>query len=212
MNVHDEIIIPGPGGPPRRDAGLAGRQPSVARGKGPDGRRSALPVPGHGVGAVRPGSQPGDQHRHRQRQVPGLPGTHPTPPGHPSEATAIAIYPPHGNTPRSHISCYVNRFVRGLQAPARSRFSSPLERQFSSSSLHPAGGAFVGLSLIYRSREQQALQFIREGGYLTSDLPHLLLGQLLRPARIRNYCAANRRTQRLLSPSFARPGGMQNGP
>ena len=94
----------------------------------------------------------------------------------------------------SHNSCYVNRFVRGLQAPARSRFSSLLERQFSSSSLHPAGGAFVGLSLIYRSREQQALQFIREGGYLTGDLPHLLLGQLLRQARIRNYCAANNRS------------------
>ena len=103
---------------------------------------------------------------------------------------------------------YVNRFGRGLQAPARFRFSStvdppgritrfvgkqypvasdfeaissPLERQFSSSSLHPAGGAFVGLSLIYRSRGHQALQFIREGGYLTGDLPHLL-GQLLRQA------------------------------
>jgi hypothetical protein len=94
----------------------------------------------------------------------------------------------------SHNACYVNRFVRGLQAPARSRFSSLLERQFSSSSLHPDGGAFVGLSLIYRSREQQALQFIREGGYLTGDLPHLLLGQLLRQARIRNYCAANNRS------------------
>ena len=67
--------------------------------------------------------------------------------------------------------------------------SSPLERQFSSSSLHPAGGAFVGLSLIYRSRGHQALQFIREGGYLTGDLPHLL-GQLLRQARIRIYRAA----------------------
>ena len=39
----------------------------------------------------------------------------------------------------------------------------------------------MGLSLIYRSREQQALQFIREAGYLTGDLPHLL-GQLLRQA------------------------------
>ena len=41
---------------------------------------------------------------------------------------------------------------------------------------------------------QQALQFIREAGYLTGDLPHLL-GQLLRQARIRIYHAANGRTQ-----------------
>ena len=42
---------------------------------------------------------------------------------------------------------------------------------------------------------QQALQFIREAGYLTGDLTHLL-GQLLRQARIRIYRAANNYSSR----------------
>ena len=79
----------------------------------------------------------------------------------------------------SHNRRYVNQFMRGLRPPRWLRFSStvdppgriavfvgkqdpvasdfaaissPWERQFSSSSLQPAGEAFVGLSLIYRSR------------------------------------------------------------
>ena len=56
--------------------------------------------------------------------------------------------------------------------------SSPWERQFSSSSLQPAGGVRGSIPDIPVAG-QQALQFIREAGYLTGDLPDLL-GQNLR--------------------------------
>ena len=99
MDIHDEITIPGQEAPPRRDPRLAGWQPGVARGKGPDAWWPTLPAPGHGTGAVGKGPQPGDQHRHRQRQVPGLPGAHPAPPGHPSQRHGHRHLPHQGPGP-----------------------------------------------------------------------------------------------------------------
>ena len=117
------------------------------------------------------------------------------------------------STPGSYNISYVNRFVRGLRlrrwlrfsstvvrrieiavfvakpGPVASDFeaiSSPWERQFSSSSLQPAGGVRGSIPDIPVAG-QQALQFIREAGYLTGDLPDLLGQNLLVSWLIKRY-------------------------